>query len=364
MSESTSERYLAHLNAHLGQYYPDLDDGSATFRLLDVHEGKSSHLFRFEVDHPERARRVLVKLTKPETGRYRLARQTPPKIKLKLEYQALAAIHDHFHDLDPACFRTVRPLDFIEPDSALVVEESPDPSFRNVFHRASRLKPWLSSPDLDRAFHNAGRWLRAYSHLPQRRNVEIHESTREDLLHALGESCESLAASTNRKASYFRDLFERTKDRAHQALPGQLPVGLKHGDYALRNLLLGADGSVTALDTQAKWRTPIYEDVAYFLVELDTNWPQVLSQGWAFRQADLHRWGREFLRGYFDPEPVPAEPLRVFVVKVMVRRWAAHLFRVQGLRRDGRTTPRTLLLPMTDRYFRRYLDEVERRTFT
>ena len=48
-------------------------------------------------------------------------------------------------------------------------------------------------------------------------------------------------------------------------LPADLPLGTSHGDYAPRNILVGAHGEVTVLDTLGRWRAPIYSDLGNFL---------------------------------------------------------------------------------------------------
>jgi hypothetical protein len=49
----------------------------------------------------------------------------------------------------------------------------------------------------------------------------------------------------------------------------------------MRNIMVGPGSRITAFDTGARWRVPVYEDVAYFLVKLESNRLQVFSRGLA-----------------------------------------------------------------------------------
>ena len=64
----------------------------------------------------------------------------------------------------------------------------------------------------------------------------------------------------------------------------------------MRNILIGPNARVTVLDTFAKWRTPIYEDIGYFLNDLKMSYPQVVSQGLAFSSDQLRPMNGHFSR--------------------------------------------------------------------
>ena len=108
-------------------------------------------------------------------------------------------------------------------------------------------------------------------------------------------------------------------------MPANLPLGLGHGDYAMRNLLVGENDRITAFDTCAKWKVPIYEDIAYFLVQLETNGLQVLTQGFAFRAETIATYQRGFLAGYFGGAHVPIELIRLFKIQLLLDSWSSQL---------------------------------------
>jgi len=353
------DSYQRHLVEHVGEYYPDLSADRAPVRLVEVRDGKSSEVFRFAIGCNGTSRHILIKRPKTDTARYRMAAQTDIAVKSRLEYEGLLAIEEHFRNLSDDRFRALRALGFIEHDAALVVEELSGPSLLKLFLSVNRFPFSRRTAELDPPFRNAGSWLCEYHRLPARSEVEIHDDTRQAFESAVRESATYLGGSLG-KAAYFDDLAERTITRARQVLPEQLPIGLKHGDYAMRNLLVAPNGSVAGFDTQAKWRVPIYDDIALFVIELEANWRQVLSNGLAFRASTLERYRQQFVQGYFEADPVPEESINLFMIKSMLHRWSAHIYRMAGLQRDGKITLRRVMLPVSNHFFQRYLSALDR----
>ncbi len=63
---------------------------------------------------------------------------------------------------------------------------------------------------------------------------------------------------------------------AGRVLPADLPL-VSHGDYAPRNILVGAHGEVTVLDTLGRWRAPIGSDLGNFLFAIKAGRAQMSS---------------------------------------------------------------------------------------
>ncbi len=135
-------------------------------------------------------------------------------------------------------------------------------------------------------------------------------------------------------------------------LPELLPVGLGHGDYAPRNILIGPGARVTVLDTFAKWRVPIYEDIGFFLTQLESCFPQVISQGLAFSSEQLAVYERAFLKGYFGEEPLPYPSIRLYEVLALLDKWSSTIASFHQRTNSNRPVGRLRLILAT-RYFKR-----------
>jgi hypothetical protein len=128
---------------------------------------------------------------------------------------------------------------------------------------------------------------------------------------------------TNPKNVFLQQIAEKTVQDVMHILPEELPLGLRHGDYGMSNILAGVDGKITVVDTPAICHAPIYEDLAYLLVALKAKWSQVLSQKLAFNSKQFALYEREFLSGYFGQSPIPYRIIRLYQVQTLLVRWSS-----------------------------------------
>jgi hypothetical protein len=282
-----------------------------------------------------------------------LVPKTESAVKFQLEYTALAAIQDYFEDIGDPRFGAIRILDFLPDQRAIVMEELRDPSLRQLFIRASRLRFPFTSIDLDAPLRNAGAWLCAYHALPKQDYVEARHARRADFIELVSLFTDFLGKTVGDEM-FFRDIASTTVAGALEALPEALPIGLGHGDYAPRNVLVGPNNRVTVLDTLARWQAPIYEDIAYFLLGLKTNRLQVYTQGLAFSPDRIMQYARAFLAGYFGQEPIPYRAIKLYEILLLLNRWSS-----QAPYGDWQSVGnydkamRTLRWRLTDRFFRK-----------
>jgi hypothetical protein len=326
-----------HINSNALKYYPSLDRADPEVRLISEQHRSSSSLYRFEVVNHVVRHNVLAKgidlANNPKRGeitginsRPRLAPgPTDYRVKPWLEFTALKAIYEYFEKLSNASLGAIRVLDFIQNTQTIVMDEHRDPSLRSLFAKTNRLNHLRGrAPDLRRAFFNAGAWLKAYSTLPKVENVITRLPHREDFN-------ESVIIFTGFLGRIFGDtsFFQRVEKiviaAAEEFMPCHLPLSLGHGDYAMRNILVGENDRVTAFDTCAKWKVPIYEDIAYFLVQLETNGLQIISQGFAIHAKTVAAYQREFLAGYFGETHIPIEVIRLFQIQSLLDSWSSQV---------------------------------------
>jgi aminoglycoside phosphotransferase (APT) family kinase protein len=301
----------------------------------------ASCFYRFDLSTDEMKYPVLVKIPllrdenaamhgdKPSSRRPSLVPKTEEKVKYKLEYSALSAIHDYFISMDDPRFGAIPVLDFIPEYHAIIMKEIRRPNLNKLFAAASRLHFPFAPVELDTIFRNAGVWLRLFHQLPKKDDVQVRHARREDFIETIDKFADFLVHELGDKP-FFRAIVPATILNAHKVLPELLPMGLGHGDYAMRNILVGPHARVTVFDTLARWRAPIYEDIAYFLINLKTTWPQVLTQGMAFDKDTLDRYEHEFLSGYFEQEGIPYLPIRLFEIQALLDKWSGLVVLLKG----------------------------------
>jgi Ser/Thr protein kinase RdoA (MazF antagonist) len=255
--------------------------------------------------------------------------------KAPFEYAALAAIHENFSRLGDQRFGAVRPLAVLPGERTILMEELHSVSLARMLSWRRRMASSQHPRRLSEAFRHAGAWLRQYHALPPLSHTRPRHAEREEFIDSVQRVGIYLAEATGHQAP-LDQVTNRVSGLARSALPSQLPLGLAHTDFAPRNVLVNSAGGVAAIDTLGRWQAPLYEDVGYFLVGLQTAEVQIYSQGWWLTQRPLQQFEAAFLEGYFESCPVPRQAVRLFEIQSLLYRWAAIVHgsqRSAGLRR-------------------------------
>jgi hypothetical protein len=329
--------------------------------LFGAQERNQSRIYWFELKALGRYRLLRVKIPLSRNGSARSQsdfllsprpRRFPPtdlETKFELEYAALSAIHNHFCGLDDPRFGAVRILDSLPDIRANVMEEIREPSLRELFARENFVQG-LWNPANDAAFRNAGAWLRAYHSLAK--EADAYYSKRAEFLEWLKVLTDYLGAKLGDR-QFFESVLSRVTASALADLPELLPLGLRHGDYAMRNILVGHEGRVTGLDTLARWRTAIYEDIGYFLANLKLTWPQVISQGLAYKQDLIQRYERAFLNGYFASDQLPIRAIRLYEIQAVLDKWSGSVAFLEREHELKRNPLKPIQAGLENRYFKK-----------
>ena len=333
-SSAHVEEISQYIATNASRYFPKLNGDEVKVRLLEEQYRSFSSLYRFEVSSGRANYKIyakgipLAEISKPDESTKELRpRIAPPgtnyRERLWLEYTALKAVSDYLEKLDDPALGGMRILDFIQSPQTILMEEHTDPSLRLLMSRTNRMNHVRGrSTELLKAFFNAGAWLKAYSTISNTENVTTRNSHRDEFKQSVVDFTEYLGRVSG-NAPFFNRVEQTVTAAAKEFMPEDLALGLGHGDYALRNILVGTNNRITAFDTCAKWRVPIYEDIAYFLVQLETNKLQVVTQGYAIHTRTMAAYQREFLAGYFGRAHIPIEIVQLFHIQLLLDSWSS-----------------------------------------
>jgi len=358
VSRDQTSVFIDHLRSHAPRYYPALGSEKFGVQLLSKQERPSAVLYRFRVGNEAQIRSVFVKVPIRLTGKQhnngspyekpQLFPKTEPRDMHWLHFTALKTIYDYYMSLDNEQLGAIRVLDYLPQYHAIFTEESNDPKLRDLFFKENRLRFPAGHARLSSAFENVGMWLRLYQRMPKDRDVQVRHHQKKDFIEAITTITDFLAKSL-KSETFFRETASRLIDTAGQVLPDSLPLGLGHGDYAMRNILVAPNSRVTVLDTFAKWRAKIYEDIGYFLTDLNMSSPQVVSHGLAFNRKHLATYEQAFLNGYFGQEPIPYPTIRLYEALALLDKWSS-----RTARSYQRSNPIKIMgLKWTSQYFQR-----------
>jgi aminoglycoside phosphotransferase (APT) family kinase protein len=356
---------MSYLRENAPRYFSEFSNSEVKIKLLDEVRRPQSKIYRFQLEAKNQTRFLRVKVPRysHETGgpghakidrRPRRFPITDLETKFQLEFAALFNIRKHFEGLDDARFGTVNVLDSLTAFRGSVMEEVNDPSLRSLFVRENRLQKLFTAWSSIEAFRNAGSWLRAYHSLPLKATTRHQQ--RAEFIDANVRLAEYLSKLTD--TQYFRDVAALITRAALEVLPDSLPLGLNHGDYAMRNILVGVHNRVTVLDTLARWRTAVYEDIGYFLTNLKVTWPQVMSQGMVFKQSLIEKYEQIFLLGYFGDDSAPIRAIRLYEIQALLDRWSGRAARSEGQFASGSGAAARLMSTFENRYYRKTLNNL------
>jgi aminoglycoside phosphotransferase (APT) family kinase protein len=240
-------------------WFPEMAPG-ATVSEISSSKRAQSEIHRVAIDDGERVLEVIVKansLLRAPPARPRLGLADRFETKHLLEARALALAADAVPNR--AEFGTVRVLATFEQRLAMDVVEGTD------LATMVRLRHGLGCETVVR---NAGEWLRHF-----------HQADGVDDLPRVRDNADALAETFERFCRFLStDLADRSRLLPRlEALAGRIrtdlaevefELGLGHGDFAARNVMVSCGNRVTILDPLGCQRCPVEEDLAYFAVAL------------------------------------------------------------------------------------------------
>lgn len=306
------------------RYFEDLGGAVPTVRLDQAWLRPYSELYEFTVECDDSRRGLFVKVplldNSSPSGELDRPRLFPPVAcgdMASLEHNAMREIACRFTQLDDNRFGSVRILELLHSPDAIVMEKVEGRPLRSILHEQH-------NNNLEAAFHNIGLWLRTFHNLPGLEHTQERSASREEFIAGTARLVAYAAAA--RAPRWLIELGDQLLDEAEH-MPDRLPLGLAHGDFAPRNVVLSATNRITVLDTMARWRAPIYEDIALLLLSLR------LTRGvralWSPNSPVLARWSEAFLSGYFGDTDYGWPILRLFVLQTLLDRGCSYAT-VQG----------------------------------
>lgn len=315
------------------------DQPEAQVTLAQADRRSVSSLYVYEVAWNGREEKILVKVpggdgiaewladaAAGKKDRPRLAFLVDAGRRAELEADALRVIHRHFTRLADPRWGAVRVFGYFPEHHAIAMQFMEYPNLRELVMR------WQSigSKEVDRrvetAFRNTGGWLREFHSLSAQPDVRPRHATRSEFLGHVRRVTIHLAEATG-DGPYFERLAREFETVATGVLPGLLPLGLSHGDFAMRNVLVSPSSQVTVLDTSGDYATSIYEDSGYFLADMLCNPIHVIGWFTGLGRRRVSRLRMALLEGYFEGREIPIREVALYEVQSILDKWASMVLR-------------------------------------
>ena len=341
--DARAARIVAEVEAKLPEWLPDAPVHGPV-AITRVRRRLSSRILRLTVGDPPRYR-IFVKAT-PEGGpatrlgnRPRLVPITEPHERANLELRALRGVEERLGAAGTDRFDVLHPLGVVDDGMALAMLTHEGVSLGRTLSRVSRVsRAKRSSVPPEILVERTGEWLRAFHDAPFDPDLPARQTRAADIARALREFGDFLLEE--RASAALSDLVARAIE-ATSRLPDPLPVRPTHGDFAPRNVIVGPDGRLTVIDLLGRWRAPIYEDLATFLVALHSGRQTALTGGRILRRP-VRLLEEHFLAGYGGGSDVPRSPIATYEFLLVLDKWSSRLTRLEGAGRVRRLERRLL----------------------
>jgi aminoglycoside phosphotransferase (APT) family kinase protein len=327
VERTTVER---HLRARRALYYPCASDPRVEFVKFKQRTG--ARLYWFRVHCEASSHDLVVKVhsdsedvASVDTSRPRLVVPLKLTARHARERAALELLEQHLGALDDSRFGAIPILDRIDSLGAVVMAQVDGISMNTLLARLSRLHPTRSTALLRQAVANAGAWLRTYHGLKVDGSI-TRQPDRDEFIAFVQRYCNHLAASLGRP-EFFRELAKRMTAAAWQLYSTTFSLGLSHGDFAMRNILVASTGRVFVFDTRAFSYAPIYEDLATFALAIRVSRAQTYSHGLFLGEEHLQALEQWLFRGYFGHESVPLKQIQLYALLLLLDKWSVELVR-------------------------------------
>ena len=337
--DARAARIVAEIETHLPVWLPEAPHGPIA--VTSDRRRRSARILRLTVGDPPR-HRLFVKMTPesaalpPRGSRPHLVPAVPAEERAPLELRALQAIEARLGPAGTERFDVLHPLGVVDDGMALAMLTHEGVSLGRTLSRLSRARKSPVPPET--LLERAGEWLRTFHDAPYDPALPARQERVADIASALRAFGEFLLAE--RANPELAELVERAIASTAR-LPDPLPVRPTHGDFAPRNVIIGSDGRVTVIDLLGRWRAPIYEDIATFLVALHSGRQIALTRGWSLRRP-VAVLESHFLAGYAGSTEMPRSPIATYEFLLVLDKWSSRLTRLEGAGRIRRLERRFL----------------------
>jgi len=234
--------------------------------------------------------------------------------EVRWEHTSLSRMGKHFATTGHPSIGCPRILDLIN-QRAIVTEgiAAPTVSVQLINRRVS------DAYKVD-VLQKTGRWLRTFHHMPPHSSAMRRLVSRDELSKSACRFISYLRHRTSQSASLKR-IGQSLDRQLQEVVPKSLEPVCGHGDFGPHNLLIDGERLI-GLDTLANWQTSRFEDIAYFLLLIETTQP-LFRPRFRLGGMSMSLARQSFLEGYFHGEPIPKSTLAWFEALVALDKWAS-----------------------------------------
>ncbi len=270
----------------------------------EIHSYRNSFMLRYPIQVPgSQQKHILVKIRRnPKMTSLHQAVDADIHRNIPQEYHSLQKVYSHIGKGDED-LGAIRPLLYLKQYFAIIMEEYPSRTLRQLLNRQRSLHGSDSPYELSDAARKTGLWLHCFHH-------HVHSFTErpftsEDILEEVKQYAKKIESNSHGRVRTHTilDAFAAKLRNIHV---DRVAFSQSHTDMTCDNVLYSDDQRVCVIDIKTR-EAPVYADLGLILVHPETLRPQIFSVGTYYPESILQKYRSQILAGYF--QEVPGNPV-------------------------------------------------------
>lgn len=306
------------ITEHLNEWYGE--GASLEHVIPSIHSYRNCFMLRYPLaPFTGKSKTVLVKIRRnPKMDSLFDAINAEIHGNIPTEYHSLEFVFGSLDGVNES-FGVIRPLAFLEKYHAILMEEYPSRTLRQLL-TDRRSKATKSSDELQDAAQKTGQWLYYFHH---------HIHTAAEKPYSTNDILYEVQSYAMRLEDYSRGRIgaQALLDSFSQILENVEITSMKfsqsHADMTCDNVLYSDDGRVCIIDIKTQ-PAPIYSDLGLILTHPETFKAQIFSGGTYLPDRLLQEYRDAILAGYFEHEPENEFLVKLYSAIKILDKWTMY----------------------------------------
>jgi len=290
-------------------------------RIPEIRSYRNCFLLRYPVSTFQGEKKtVLVKIRRnPKMESLSLAINAAIHSNIPTEYSSLEFVFSSLASAQEN-LGVIRPFDYIEKYHAIVMEEFPSRTLRDILISQRGSKNGTGMSELRDAALKTGRWLH-YFHHHVHTPSQTQYSTNDILNEVQGYGIQLETASHGRINA--RSLFDAFSRKLANVQIDSMVFSQSHADMTCDNVLYSDDKKVCIIDIKTRL-APIYSDLGLILIHPETFKSQIFSGGTYLSESLLKKYRAAIIAGYFEDQPEDELLVKLYSAIKVLDKWTMY----------------------------------------
>src|SRR5690349_6823047 len=233
-----------------------------------------------------------------------------------IEYDSLQNMFNWLAGIDDD-FGVIRPLEYFKQYDAIVMEEFPSRTLKQLLMSARSSTNGTGTGILEDAARKAGRLLRYFHHNIYSATTASYSTN--DILNEV-ETYAKQVETYARGRVRAKSIVNAFSQKLENIQINTMLFSTTHADLTGDNVLYSDDKKVCLIDIKARL-APVYSDLGLLIINPETFKQQIFTGGFYLPPSLLTKYREAILVGYFDGQPRDEFLVKLFSALKVLEEW-------------------------------------------